>query len=121
MKKVIAVLIAAAALSGCSAYTKGSFQSLTVSSTPSNAVCEISYAGEGKVFAALATDDTVYNIRRGSKVLSILCSKEGYYDAQAMLSPETDEASYASFVIPDLLIGTNFVYPSDIHIILRKI
>ena len=120
MKKVIAALIGAAALTGCSAFTKGQYQSLTVTTTPSKAWCTVSHPGE-TAFETLVSDGTIYNVRRGHKEINVLCSKEGYYDSQAILVPETDTESYQSFVIPDMLLGTNMDYPEEVHIDLRKI
>lgn len=120
MKKVIATLIAATALAGCSAFTKGHYQSLRVTTNTDHAFCEVSFEG-GTPFATLVSGETIYNVRRGPHDLNVLCSKDGYYDAQAVLSPETDTAAYQSFVIPDMLIGTNMVYPTEVHIDLRRI
>lgn len=120
MKKVLATLIAAAALTGCSAYTKGTFQTLHITTEPSKAICTVSFAGETP-FASITSDGTVYNVRRGSKELNVLCAKDGYYDAAAVLNSTTDTEAYQSFVIPDMLIGTHREYPGSVHLDLRRI
>ena len=123
MKIVAVTLLAALALTGCSALREGPFQSLEVTTTPASAKCDLSYV-DGPVFSTVLSDATVYNLRRSHRNVTVTCSKPGYAVKQTTISPYGDPKSVSYFPLNplgDVFTNTMHRYPAAVHLDLQKI
>lgn len=125
MRKLLGLCIVALSLSGCSAINSGIYQTLTVTTEPENAVCVVKRRGDGAILSSVVSGDTIYNIRRGTKTLDVVCSKEGFLDTQVELRSTlgTDPVQRIAILSTgffDSLIGTHGSYPTELHVVLRR-
>ncbi len=122
MKKIIGILCATLLLHGCAAYKLGTYQTVDVSSTPTNATCKF-LNSKGVAFSTLNTNGRIYNLRRSPNPIDVVCSKEGYADTTVVLtSDNVGEANGLMFVTAgaDIILGTTYTYPSELHIVLNR-
>lgn len=125
MRKTIAsaLLLAAVSLTGCTAMRDGYFQTVTVTTTPPNAVCKFSY-DDGLVFSSSVAGEPTYNIRRSYKDILVTCSKKGYNDGQAILPSGYNRENNRYFIWSgglDVLTQANRAYPTELHIDLQPL
>lgn len=121
--QVLAFLVAAIAVSGCSTILTGTSQGITVTTNPTGATCTIDRGGQ-RVGAIAQTPNTV-QISKSASPLDIECSKEGFQTASLK-----HKADFAGATVGNLLLGgvigvavdaasgASSIYPSEVRLAL---
>ena len=120
---VTSLMLVTVLSTGCVFFRDGSYQAVTVTTTPTNAICKFSYDNE-TAFSTVVSGEPAYNIRRSYKDIYITCSKKGYHDGEAILSSELERDRNRYLIWSaglDILSETNKSYPEEVHVNLTKI
>jgi len=97
-KLALATLVLATLLSGCATIVKGTDQTVTVTTTPSGAMCELKR--DGQTVAVVNPTPGSANIEKSKDDISVLCGKEGYQGGGGSLS-----SSFQGMTFGNLLFG----------------
>ena len=123
----ILVVSAAVALSGCASLFKGTHEKLTVRTTPSGALCQVSREAEG-VLDVIVTPGATY-LRRDRDPVMIVCEKDGHTSARLELRPrkdifagaEGDEEPFANLGFPlDVVNSAIYDLPNEAELRLPR-
>ena len=122
MKKILTVVVASMALAGCSSFIDGTYQTVKVTTWPTNAVCDFSRDPGGDLtFSSIVSGETAYNIRRSNKNIYINCSKEGYADARQVLKPLPNGQAGILFAFTDAFVEGGANFERDVHLQLERL
>ena len=97
MKKLLALPLLAL-LAGCATIVEGTDQSITVSSNPSAATCELRREG-GQIGVVNPTPGTVW-VEKSQNDIAVRCSKEGYRDGTGVLI-----SSFEGWTAGNIILG----------------
>ena len=125
MKKFL-VLPLVALLPACASIVEGTDQSITVSSNPTAAACELERAG-GQIGVVNPTPDTVI-VQKSSDDISVRCSKEGHDDGIGVLTSSFEGMTVGNIIFGGIIglavdagSGAMHTYPSSIMVTLPQI
>lgn len=122
--RLIAVLLAAATLAGCSTVITGISQTIRVNSDPTRAECVLTR--DAQVIAEVMTPGRV-EVDKDKRDIQMVCSAEGYDDKVVTLRSRLSPATFANVISTagigftvDALTGADNSYPEVVTVILRK-
>lgn len=96
MNKVLAVIGASIAVSGCAAIFDGTTQQISVNTTPAEARCK--FTRNGGVIADIASTPSAVTIPKTKHDITIVCSKQGYEDATYINKSGVAGATFANIL-----------------------
>ena len=82
----IVIIGSAIAIGGCSTVSTGTSQAIYVGSMPDGADCV--FTREGQTLGKVTTPGPI-TVKRNENAIAVLCTKEGYEEARAILNPVT--------------------------------
>ena len=106
-------------LAGCSAIEHGFYQEIEVTSSPSNAYCQISREKDG-VLGVVVTPGTRY-IATGADPITVTCHRDGYVSGQTVAPSSNRDLNAAniltlgSSLISDVR-GAGYYYPDHVFV-----
>ncbi|WP_419729103.1 hypothetical protein [Lichenicola sp.] len=119
--RVALFLIACSGLSACATIVNGSNQSMTVSTDPPGAACELSRGTE--TLGAVALTPGSVRISKSKDDMQVVCRKAGFQDATQASTPNFGGATFGNIiaggvvgVVVDAATGANYTYPSAIRL-----
>jgi hypothetical protein len=125
--KTLLVLLAtgfALLLSGCATITKGTQQTITISTDPTGAVCNLTR--DAKPLAVVNPTPGSIPIEKAMGQISILCKKPGYKDAAGALASEFQAWTFGNIILGGLIgiavdaaSGAMHEYPAMVTITLE--
>ncbi|MEJ2344206.1 MAG: hypothetical protein P8076_04570 [Gammaproteobacteria bacterium] len=95
---VAATLAAAATLSGCASLTKGSAQTIAITTDPAGAACTLTRAG--KVIGEINPTPSTVSVFKSGKPIVVRCRKEGYNEGSARLG-----SSFETMTLGNVIFG----------------
>lgn len=98
LKLALVTLALATFLSGCATIVKGTDQTVTVTTTPSGAMCELER--DGQTVAVVNPTPGSANIDKSKHDISVVCSKEGYQGGGKPLS-----SSFQGMTLGNIVFG----------------
>ena len=125
MRMVTLVALAAVVLlaSGCATLTKGASQTVTVSTDPPGANCELTR--DAKPLAVVNPTPGSVSISKGSGVIAIVCRKDKFQDAAGTMASEFQAMTFGNIlfggligVVVDAASGATHEYPPLVTITL---
>jgi len=87
--------------SGCATLTKGSSQTITVSTDPSGANCALSR--DGKMVAVINPTPGSIPVEKSSGTISVLCKRAGYQDSAGVLASEFQAMTFGNILFGGLI------------------
>jgi uncharacterized protein YceK len=126
LMRLAVVVVIVAVLPGCATIMEGSSQSVSVSTTPAGALCNVDRAGT-HIGTVAATPGSIH-LDKSKNDLMISCTKEGFQPATLAQSPKFVGTTFGNIVAGGLIgvavdaaSGANYEYPSDIHLDLAPV
>lgn len=123
VKRTLATVVIALSLSGCATIVEGSDQTVTVTTTPSGAMCELKR--DGQVVAVVNPTPGSASIDKSKHDVSVTCSKEGYQGGGGALSSKFQGMTFGNIlfggiigVAVDASSGAMHQYEPSIHVTL---
>jgi hypothetical protein len=114
----------AAVLPGCATITKGGQQTVTVSTDPAGATCNLTR--DGKPLAVVNPTPGSIPIEKASGAIAIACKKPGYKDAAGALAAEFQAWTFGNIIlggiigiVVDAASGAMHEYPAMVTITLE--
>jgi hypothetical protein len=111
-------------LSGCATITKGTQQTITISTDPAGAVCDLTR--DAKPLAVVNPTPGSIPIEKAMGSISILCKKPGYQDAAGALASEFQAWTFGNIILGGLIgiavdaaSGAMHEYPTMVTITLE--
>jgi hypothetical protein len=126
MKTFTALLAAGSVLllAGCATITKGTQQTITISTDPAGAVCNLTR--DAKPLAVVNPTPGSIPIEKAMGSISILCKKPGYLDAAGALASEFQAWTFGNIILGGLIgiavdaaSGAMHEYPAMVTITLE--
>ena len=97
----ILILSVAFLSSGCSTILSGRSQTITISTNPSGALCQLTR--EGRNIGQVSPTPGGVMVERSKHDLSVICSKEGYQDATEYIESGTESATFGNILAGGLI------------------
>jgi len=123
LKQCLAVAGSVAVLVGCATIVKGTDQTLTVTTTPSGAICELKRGGQ-TMSVVNPTPGSVL-IEKSKDDISVICSKEDHQDGGAALTSKTQGMTFGNILFGGIIgvaidagSGAMNKYPASVHVTL---
>jgi hypothetical protein len=86
---------------GCATLTKGSNQTITVSTEPSGAICTLSR--DGSTVAVINPTPGSIPVQKASGTISVLCKRAGYQDSAGTLASEFQAMTFGNILFGGLI------------------
>jgi hypothetical protein len=96
MKKLVGLVAATAALSGCAAIFDGTTQQIAVNTSPVDAQCK--FTRNGSVIANIPSTPSAVVVQKTKHDIIIACSKSGYEDATFINKSGVAGATFANIL-----------------------
>lgn len=101
VKLILAALMLATLASGCATIVEGTDQTVTVTSDPSGASCELKR--DGQVIGIVNPTPGSVQIDKSKKDISVQCVKEGYADAGGALGSDFQGMTFGNILFGGLI------------------
>jgi hypothetical protein len=98
----LAVFLSPLLLGGCATVLTGTRQDIQVDSQPAGAVCTFTRAGER--LGSVTTPGSL-NIQRNAAPVTVVCTRDDYEEARAVLNARNEVTTTGSAVIGGLIVG----------------
>jgi hypothetical protein len=114
--RLLLCLIACLAVSACATVIEGTTDTITVSTAPPGARCDV--AREGNTLGTVADTPGSLNISKSMYALNVTCNKTGHGTANALVVPNARATTFGNAilggvigVVVDMSTGANYRYP----------
>ena len=121
--RLLAVLLAPLWLANCATIVEGTDQSVTVSTSPSGASCEMKR--KGTIIAVVKPTPGAANIEKSKDNVTVTCEKEGYQTAATALRSEFQGMTFGNIIFGGLIgvaidagSGAMNEYPASVRLTL---
>src|SRR4029453_116127 len=98
----LAVFLSPLLLGGCAPVLTGTRQDIQVDSQPAGAVCPFTRAGER--LGSVTTPGSL-NVQRNAAPVTVVCTRDDYEEARAVLNARNEVTTTGSAVIGGLIVG----------------
>jgi hypothetical protein len=98
----LAVFLSPLLLGGCATVLTGTRQDIQVDSQPAGAVCTFTRAGER--LGSVTTPGSL-NIQRNAAPVTVVCTRDDYEEARAVLNARNEVTTTGSAIIGGLIVG----------------
>jgi hypothetical protein len=98
----LAVFLSPLLLGGCATVLTGTRQDIQVDSQPAGAVCTFTRAGER--LGSVTTPGSL-NIQRNAAPVTVVCTRDDYEEARAVLNARNEMTTTGSAIIGGLIVG----------------
>ena len=108
-------------LTGCATIMEGSGQSVSISTSPAGALCDVDRAGVH--LGTVATTPGSLRLDKSKNDITVSCTKDGYQPASVSESPKFVGTTFGNVligglvgVVVDAASGANFAYPTEVRL-----
>jgi hypothetical protein len=101
VRLLVLVVVAPILFTGCATLTKGSSQTITVTTDPAGATCTISR--EGKTVAVINPTPGSIPVEKSSKDLSVVCDKAGYQPSAGAMASTFQAMTFGNILFGGLI------------------
>jgi hypothetical protein len=120
MRRLIA-LASLVLVPGCATIIEGGAQSVSISTTPAGAICNVDRAGTH--LGTVATTPGSLRFDKSKNDITVSCAKEGYQTASVTESPKFVGTTFGNIVAGGLIgvavdaaTGANYTYPGEVRL-----
>lgn len=120
---VAIAVVAAATAAGCASLTKGSAQTIAISTNPAGAACTLTRAGQ--VIGEINPTPSTVSVFKSGKPIVVRCRKRGYKDGSARLGSSFETMTLGNVIFGGLVgvvidagSGATHDYPTTLELTL---
>ncbi len=122
---VPAIVVAAAALTGCASITQGTSQTLIFTMEPQQARCTLTRDGDGELGTVSGTRNTI-TVSKDKDDIVIACRADGYEPKTMRLVSSAQAAgivggAFLDLGITDMITGAMWKYPGEVSIVMDPV
>jgi hypothetical protein len=118
---IVKSLLCLPLLAGCATIMEGTGQSMSISTNPAGALCNVDRTGTH--LGTIVTTPGSLRVDKGKADITVSCSKEGYQAASVEQSPKFVATTFGNIllgglvgVVVDAASGANFDYPAEVRL-----
>jgi hypothetical protein len=119
----VVTLVAAAALAGCASLTKGSAQTIAITTYPAGAACTLTRAGQ--IIGEINPTPSTVSVFKSGKPIVVRCRKHGYKEGSAQLGSSFETMTLGNVIFGGLVgvvidagSGATHDYPTTLELAL---
>ena len=119
--RAVVLLLSLVLVAGCATIVEGTGQTITISTIPAGALCNIDRAGTH--LGTVAPTPGSLRLDKSKNDITVSCTEDGYQAASISKSPKFVATTFGNLIvgglagaIVDASTGANFEYPSEVHL-----